>query len=212
MLKTALRRALQIKEKSFRIGSLDIKIHFLSFISVFALFLADSSIYPLIVILCALFHECGHVLAMLFCGAGIREVYILPFGAQISTKYDMSYKKELVVAASGPFFSLLLSGFLAMSLCFFPCPQFLFGALCSLFLAVINILPIRSFDGGRITRCVFLLCLEYEKALKFIKISELCSLLMLSAFCAYTAIFFEFNLSLAGILIYLFLFVYRNDY
>lgn len=210
--KPVLQRALHVKEKSFRIGSFDIKIHFLSIVSVCALFLSDTGIYPLIIILCAVFHELGHILAMILCGAGIRELYILPFGAQISTKYDMSYKNEIFVAASGPFFSLLLSALLWSFLCFFPCPQLLFGALCSIFLAVINILPIKSFDGGRITRCLFLLFAEYEKALKFIKISELLSLLILSAFCAYTAIFFEFNLSLAGILAYLFIFVYKNDY
>lgn len=142
----------------------------------------------------------------------IRELYILPFGAQISTLRDMPYKKEIVIAAAGPLFSLFLSGIFVSFLYISPCPQILFGAMCSLFLALINLVPVKSFDGGRITRCFLLLVMEYEKALKFIKISELCSLLLLSAFCAYTAIFFGFNLSLAGILVYLFLFVYKNDY
>ena len=84
--------------------------------------------------------------------------------------------------------------------------------ICSIFLAVVNLVPVRGFDGGRMVRCIALSRLEYEKALKFIKISEQVSLIILSALSIAAIRAAAFNISLIIICLYLFVSVYKNDY
>ncbi len=189
-----------------------ISVHPGFFLTLAAFFLADSSVYSLAALFCAAFHELGHIAAIYACGSSVERFFLHPFGAEIKLSRDVCYKKELLIALSGPFAGILLSLLLFFISEFFPSPLIYFSAICSLWLAVFNLVPIRSFDGGRAARCLFLGIFPYEKALRLIRASELLSLLLLSALSAASAVFSSYNLSLCAICILLFVSVYRADY
>ena len=184
-----------------RIGK--VLIHPTFVFTLLCFFLAENSVFSLAVLFCAAFHEMGHIAAIYTLGSSIAELSLLPFGAQIRLTKDVGYKKEAIIAASGPIFGILLSAL------FFPLSVFLhsqllfFCAVCSLWLSAINILPARGFDGARILKCAFLQNFEYEKALTLIKSSELVSLVLLTLCVVATIIFSSCNLSLCAICIYL---------
>lgn len=197
--------------RQFSLGKITVNVHILFCLSVCALIFAESSVYALAVLLCAVLHECGHIAVIKLEGMNIEEINLLPFGAEIRMRGDAGYFAEMKIAAAGPAVNLL-SGFLLYPLfLIFPNPFVLFMILCSVFLAFINLIPIRGFDGGRIVRCAAFLCLQYEKALTLIRVSELVSLILLTAFSMSVLLFSSFNISLAAICVYLFVSVYKND-
>lgn len=64
-------------------------------------------------LLAALVHECGHLLAARTLGVRMRRMEIDLFGAKLTPVGLLpTYKAELLIAAAGPLFSLLLGIFL----------------------------------------------------------------------------------------------------
>ena len=89
-------------------------------------------------------HEAGHLIAILLVGGGVLRVRFCAAGVEIERKRALgSYLTDAAVALSGPLTSfvgaagLMLSGVEAR----------FFGA-ASLMLGLVNILPIRTLDGG----------------------------------------------------------------
>ena len=197
-------------EKSFFIHRIRIRIHLFSLISVVALFLADSGVYSFIVILCAVLHEFGHIIAIHISGAKITDVCFLPFGMEIKTSGKTGYIHDFFISLAGPALNLLTFSICSAVFLFFKHPIILFCGICSLFLAVINLIPVRSFDGGRALKSLAFLFFEYEKALKIIHFSELFSLIILCFAACVSVILCEGNISLAVICIYIFVSAYRN--
>ncbi len=110
-----------------------------------------------------LLHEGGHILAARLCGVRLGEMRIDLFGARLGLCGLMSYRQERLIAAAGPAVNLLSaaavlisagrageSGLSDILLCEGSASVF---AASSLGLAAINLLPVRSLDGGRILRC-----------------------------------------------------------
>lgn len=98
-------------------------------------------------VLCALIHEAGHLLAIKKAGGKIGRVDIMPLGARIVTVGLTSHKSDIKVYLQGPCANLL---FFSLSFPFAVAvhsPYVLYFALCNLFLAVLNLLPIRGNDG-----------------------------------------------------------------
>ncbi len=110
-----------------------------------------------------LLHELGHGLAARACGVRLSSLRISLFGARLGLVGMLSYRREGLIAAAGPAVNLLSAAVLLL-----PRAEsgsdavaaYLSGgeasavfALASLGLAAINLLPVRSLDGGRILRC-----------------------------------------------------------
>ncbi len=133
-------------------NKIKIKISFFGGLMVAALILTHSYL-SLAALLAAAIHECGHILAARVCKISLCEMRLGIFGASLSTSSGLcSYKKEIFLAAAGPFFN-----FLTVAL-FYPIIKNandfseLFLA-ASLFLGILNLLPIADLDGGRILYC-----------------------------------------------------------
>ena len=133
-----------------------------------AIFITRSYI-ALAAILAALLHELSHLTAAKICNIPLKELKLGIFGASIIPKASLcSYKKEIILALSGPISNI------ASALLLF----FFFGnkneiltyfISASLFLGILNLLPIYEFDGGRVLFCTISLHHSPETALKTLK-------------------------------------------
>ncbi len=172
-------------------------------------------------ILSATLHELGHLLAARMLGIEISEICFDHSGVRICTEDRLiPYKKEIILAASGPLVNLsviLLSavGFMcsgtsavrAVELCMLfmvdgvkttvGCGAFF--ALSSVIQCGINLLPVRTFDGGRILRCAAALLFGERGAERITELSS-----ALAAFVLWTLSLYLMLRASSGLGIYVF--------
>lgn len=175
----------------------------------------------LLYILSATLHELGHLGAAGVLGIGIREIRFEFSGVRICTEEKLtSYKNELRLAMAGP-----LVNFVCVTVCvaFFSCfnislneasaltENFLvdgyyshvgavgFFAIASLLQGCVNLLPVKTFDGGRICYCAIAMLCREKAAARALDIFS-----AFSAFLLWTvALYLMLKLS-AGLGIYVF--------
>ncbi len=107
-----------------------------------------------------LIHECGHGIAMLLTGAGIKEIHFYAAGMLLRTKSLLLPRgAEWIVHLSGPAANLLAAAF---------CYTLHIHSLGFMHLAVgiFNLLPFRVLDGGSALRSLFA---EYPAVLRWIR-------------------------------------------
>jgi stage IV sporulation protein FB len=98
----------------------------------------------------AILHELGHIVVAWGCGIPVKTLRLDLFGARMELGGMLSYKRELAVAAGGPFVNLLSAVFVLPF-----CVRWGFEGSGGLFLAAsvclggLNLLPVQSLDGGR---------------------------------------------------------------
>lgn len=103
------------------------------------------------VALAAGLHELGHVAVAWGWSIPIRSLRLDLFGARMELEGLTGYAAELAVAAGGPLVSILGSA-LARPLGEVLTGAYLFSSV-SLGLGLLNLLPVRGLDGGRILSC-----------------------------------------------------------
>ncbi len=117
--------------------------------------LCDSEHVGLVTLLAALGHECGHLLAAKCMHIPLSGFRLDLLGARLEVANGMlSYGEEWLLAAAGPGVSFLLS-LLAAPLWQIWEPARIFSVL-SFLLGMLNLLPIRTFDGGRMLESLLL--------------------------------------------------------
>lgn len=129
-----------------------IKISFFAVMLILSLVLS-SSYYAFIPIIAAAIHELGHILCAKLFNVKLSGFELGIFGARISTGHSLaSYSKELAISSAGPLANLICADITAI-ICKTSgtsnkiCDIFILSSLC---LGIINLLPIKTFDGGRI--------------------------------------------------------------
>ena len=146
-----------------------------SAIAVWISFLAfDLSLYTLLLFVAILLHECGHLVALLLCNKTDIGITFSAFGAEITYGGPLvGMGGELFVAGGGILmnvFSCLLILLLAydhLAGCFF--------AVASLCLALLNLIPVKGLDGGRLLEGVLLRFLDPGKVYRVMRcISGVC--------------------------------------
>ena len=111
-----------------------------------ALFLEKNSFF-LASLLAAAVHECGHLLAARWQKLPVYLLELDVVGARLWTRGQLpSYRAETLLAAAGPFFSVLL----ALPLLPLSSSFALELRTATLSLALFTRLPVSGFDGGRI--------------------------------------------------------------
>ena len=141
-----------------------------------AMLISDSGVLVLIYAFAAALHEAGHLVAAKMLGIGIDEIAFGFSGIRIVTEGRLtSYKKEFLLAAAGPFMNILtfLFSLFVFSRKYVGFESMIeagsrllssgegdkysylaFFALSALVQAIVNLLPVKSFDGGRMLYCL----------------------------------------------------------
>jgi len=166
-----------------------------------SMIISDRAEILILYFLSAFLHECGHLLAAVLLGIGVKEIRFEFSGIRICTDEGLtSYKSEILLAAAGPFVNFICLGMCMVAfllsgrtygevtalaeafisgreyssvgaVSFFAVSAFLQGGL--------NLLPVRSFDGGRILYCCVALLLGERVAERVIDVLSAFSALVL---------------------------------
>lgn len=120
------------------------------------LLFGDNSEYAIIALTAAATHELGHIITALVLKMKLDSFSLGLFGARLGIALPLySYRHELMLSLSGPIANLL-TGSAALYIYHIQgsSEHVLFFAVASFFLALLNLLPIKGFDGGRIFICL----------------------------------------------------------
>lgn len=125
------------------------------FVVATAILLLDRTGFYLMTLLAVLLHECGHLLAARALKIPWRGFSMDFTGARMELSGRMiSFFEEWLLSAAGPLFGLI---FAASGALFWKHTRFAVWFSCaSLLLSLLNLLPIRGFDGGRMLECTLL--------------------------------------------------------
>ncbi len=136
---------------------------------------SDTSGFWQVTILAALLHECGHLLAAKCLRIPWKGLHMDFLGARLEVSGRLlSYGEEWLLSAAGPFASFVCAALgaifwkLSNAAVLFSCASLLLGLL--------NLLPIATFDGGRMLACFLLLFFEEQTTQR---VMRLCSFFFL---------------------------------
>ena len=190
-----------------QIGKL--RISFFTVVVTAAVLYSDFSVFTIVVLVCALIHEAGHLAAMKFFGVNIYSVTVLPYGAVIHSDASLlPYKKEAAIALAGILFNIV-TGVLSGAVWLFTRDIYtLFFAVCSFFLAFVNLVPVPTFDGARAIEAALSEKLNAEKTIYIMNTIHYFSFLFLVLGALYLLDITNGNFSLVMVLVYIFICVY----
>jgi len=135
-------------------------------------------------LLAAFLHEVGHLLAARLLKIPLGELRLGFLGARIEVRGRMlSYGEEWLLCSAGPLSSLFLAVLGALFWDVFAAAR-LFSC-ASLLLGILNLLPIRTFDGGRMLECLLLGCLGARAAERVMGVCSFLFLVLLWGVSAY---------------------------
>lgn len=151
------------------------------------LLVIDKSGIAAMSLLAAALHEVGHLLAAHFLKIPIRAMRFDLLGARIDVKGRiLSYGEEWLLCMSGPLCSLLFS---LIGSFFWSHTKLAIAFSCaSLLLGLLNLLPIQTFDGGRMLECALLSFTTPKKTGAILRGCTFLFLWLLWAFSAYLMI------------------------
>ena len=132
----------------------------------------------------AALHECGHLLAARWMRIPLRALRVDSLGARLEvTGRMLSYGEEWILCAAGPMASLLASAAVAplwtrsSFATLFSCASLLLGFL--------NLLPVSTFDGGRMLECMLLRALSAAATHRIMQYVSFLFLFLLWAMAVY---------------------------
>lgn len=113
-----------------------------------------------VMMLSALVHELGHIVAVRSLGYRLRRIDLLPMGALIVVPEGIPYNHEMIIALAGPASSLVCSLIFSIAFLLNGEPICLFGFLSNLVFSLFNLIPEKKLDGGKALYC----CLINKKS------------------------------------------------
>lgn len=175
-----------------------VTVSFFAIMLIFSLAISGAY-YALIPLSAAALHELGHILAAKARGVKLKSFDIGIFGARLTMSDEIySYTDEIMICAAGPLVNLVLAGagiYLCRIYCFYNelFDLFIASSLC---LGIVNLLPIKSFDGGRILISALSVSLDADTADKILSFLSFLSLFVLWCISLYLLLRTSASLSL----------------
>ena len=174
------------------------------------MFLNDQGYLSLAFISAILIHELGHLIFIFLFRLEVSIIAFKVYGINIRIKENqyVSYHKDLLILIGGSLanflFAIILSLFLHSNLIYF--------IITNILIAIFNLLPVESLDGGKIIYIILLNIFDYQAAYS---ISFGISLIFTVAFCVlnfFMIIYGKFNITLTILCIMLLTKVIRTMY
>ncbi len=101
-----------------------------------------------------LFHELGHLFAMLFYRLQPQSIKLSSAGILICGSAFCTAKENIIISLFGPFVNLLLTFVFWVLANVLGSTLFLYFAAVQFLVGFINILPIKGLDGGSVLYCI----------------------------------------------------------
>ena len=191
---------------------LDLKIFLFLFLF---LLTAQIEIYIVLMVF-AIIHEIGHLIAGLILKFKPEEIKLTPVGLQIQFKVnDEEYKiknakilniKKAIIAAWGPITNLIIATVAIIisrfSLNFLNLYIYELIVYSNLLIAMFNLIPIYPMDGGRIVKNILKIVYGNKKAYKITYILSKTTLILLTAISSIAILYLQ-NISILIIIAYL---------
>ena len=182
-------------------------------------FTKQLGIYSMIMLF-AIVHEFGHLLAGLLLGMKPEKMEIKPYGVSISFKltpkdYNKKIKKgnvleikKMIVAFAGPLTNLLI--IIILLQCNFKIFSQLIMIYANILLILFNLLPIYPLDGGRILQAILHILFGKQKAEKSSNIISFITIIILTIISS-IAIYYAQNIAIFFIILFLWGLYIRQD-
>lgn len=183
-------------------------------------FTKQIELYAMIMIF-ALIHEFGHLLAGVIMGMKPEKIEVMPFGVSISFKinvdeYNEKIKngnvleiKKIIVALAGPitnFIIILISCNLNLDLI-----KSMLIIYTNFLIMIFNLLPIYPLDGGRILKGILHIIVGKRNAEKYINTISIIMVIVITAVSSILILYIQ-NISIFLIDIYLWYLVIKEDF
>lgn len=182
-------------------------------------FTKQIEIYAMIMIF-AIIHEMGHLIAGLAVGMKPEKLELMPFGVSISFKinvkdYNRNIKhgntleiKKIIVAAAGPitnFITLLITCNLKIEIV-----KCIIIIYTNFLIMIFNLLPIYPLDGGRILKGILHIYFGKRNAEKYINNISKITIIIITAISSILILYIQ-NISIFLIDMYLWYLVIKED-
>lgn len=156
-------------------------------------------------VLAALIHELGHISAMMIKKCRPQKISFRAFDINIidKTRVKRNYNDDLFILISGPMFNLIFCLLLYIIHKFCGCDWLIRPIYENIFIAVFNILPIESLDGGQIFFNLLCRRLSVKTAANFTVLISFMVLLPVAVFGFYILIVSRYNFLLLLLSCYL---------
>ena len=156
-----------------------VRLHVLTVPAVCMLFWLEGTYAAALLLLAAFVHECGHLAALRAFGIVVKRIDVLPMGAVIA--YDDSlcpHSQTAWIAFAGAGANLLAG---AVCLPFLHSLYAMYFFAVNLALAITNLTPIETLDGGTMLRSLLMLGDHADRAEQLCRTVSRVSLLLLAA-------------------------------
>ena len=175
-------------------------VHPFAAAGLFLLLFAMPRTYAFAVISSVFLHEAGHAAAALLLGHRIETVRLMPAGMSIGLSPSSSYRAEFLIAAAGPLLSL------AYAAASYLMPQSVGMGVRSvtMSLAVLNLLPVKTLDGGRMAGALLSCFFGEAAAARVLAVSSVVCLSVLWILALYIFFYSGVNFTLLLFCAYLF--------
>ncbi len=146
--------------------------------------LSDRSGIAVMTILAALLHEGGHIAAARVMHIPLHQLQLDLLGARLEVRGRLlSYSEEWLLAVAGPLTSLLCA--LVGGLFWQISKLAILFSCASLLLGILNLLPIKSFDGGKMLELLLLSVFGVKVSKNVMNIFSFLFLFLLWSFSVY---------------------------
>lgn len=173
-----------------------------------------------LMMLFAILHELGHLIAGLLLGMKPEKLELIPLGLTVSFRlntkdYNRRIKKgnvlevkKMVVAIAGP----MTNVFLMLFLMYLPMDVFmkLFILYANILIILFNLLPIYPLDGGRILKGILHIYYGLTRARKYSHHISMVITMVLTAIASIAILYFE-NIAIFFIILYLWMMVFQEN-
>ncbi len=173
-----------------------VKVEFNFFLSVVLVLLMNSFEYTLIFLASAALHEFGHLFFLKIFKIKKAEFTLGLIGAQIRADMSrLSYVREALVYLGGALFNLAASVVCPFLLRYCFDMRIMFFFFSNVCLALVNLFPVASLDGGRALECFLLLFLDPWQSTKVLRAVSVAATALLT-FLALSVAFSGGNITL----------------